>query len=352
VGTGSVQELSGGSETKPARIPESARLDLASFGEQLRQAREAKQITLQDISAATKISTRALQAMEDEQFDRLPGGIFNKGFVRAYARYVGLDEEKMLSQYLAAAKLEPVEPERPNPPPPPPKAGSAGWNGIRVISLLAVAVGLLLGWLWWKEHRREQREVAPASTAQPAAASTNASAAVPQASQVPAGGAASEGSSASAGAAQSASAAGTEAGPPKAQQAGSQSTPSQAAAQVSAPVEITITATEPSWISVRRDGGALESVTLDPASEELRSRSYQAQKELRLVAGNPRAVTVTFNGKPVPAEDMGPTNHPARILFTPQGMEHMKSPEKADTGRETENPPGADDQPQPAPQPH
>ena len=80
--------------------------EVGSFGEQLRQAREAKHITLQEIAATTKISCRALQALEDEHFNQLPGGIFNKGFVRAYARYVGLDEEKMLAAYLAAAKVD------------------------------------------------------------------------------------------------------------------------------------------------------------------------------------------------------------------------------------------------------
>ena len=79
---------------------------MGAFGEQLRQAREAKHITLQEIAATTKISCRALQALEDEHFSQLPGGIFNKGFVRAYARYVGLDEEKMLAAYLAAAKVD------------------------------------------------------------------------------------------------------------------------------------------------------------------------------------------------------------------------------------------------------
>jgi len=54
---------------------------VATFGQKLRQAREAKNITLAEISATTKISTRALQALEWERFEQLPGGIFNKGFV-------------------------------------------------------------------------------------------------------------------------------------------------------------------------------------------------------------------------------------------------------------------------------
>jgi cytoskeletal protein RodZ len=71
---------------------------VASFGENLRQARQARNITLQEIAASTKISSRALQALEDEHFEQLPGGIFNKGFVRAYARCVGLDEEKTVAE--------------------------------------------------------------------------------------------------------------------------------------------------------------------------------------------------------------------------------------------------------------
>jgi cytoskeletal protein RodZ len=59
-------------------------------------------ISLEEIAEATKIGTRALRALEDQDFDKLPGGIFNKGFVRAYSRYLGIDEEQAVSDYLAA----------------------------------------------------------------------------------------------------------------------------------------------------------------------------------------------------------------------------------------------------------
>jgi len=59
-------------------------------------------ITLEEIAEATKIGTRSLRALEQQDFDKLPGGIFNKGFVRAYARYLGLDEEQAVADYLAA----------------------------------------------------------------------------------------------------------------------------------------------------------------------------------------------------------------------------------------------------------
>ena len=66
-------------------------------------------MTLDDVAVSTKIGTRMLQALEDGRYDQLPGGIFNKGFVRAYARHLGLDEEKALADYVAATGPPPVE---------------------------------------------------------------------------------------------------------------------------------------------------------------------------------------------------------------------------------------------------
>jgi cytoskeleton protein RodZ len=75
---------------------------MGSFGDRLKKEREQRGVTLEDISLNTKIGTRLLRALEDEKFDQLPGGIFNKGFVRAYARHLGLDEDQTLADYLAA----------------------------------------------------------------------------------------------------------------------------------------------------------------------------------------------------------------------------------------------------------
>jgi cytoskeletal protein RodZ len=75
---------------------------VGTFGEKLRNRREQRGLSLDAISTTTKISPRMLRAIEDEHFDQLPGGVFNKGFVRAYARQIGLDEEEAISDYLAA----------------------------------------------------------------------------------------------------------------------------------------------------------------------------------------------------------------------------------------------------------
>lgn len=72
-----------------------------TFGNQLKRERERRGITLHEISISTKIRTEMLQAMEEEQFQHLPGGFFNRSFVRAYARHVGLDEKEMVDEYIS-----------------------------------------------------------------------------------------------------------------------------------------------------------------------------------------------------------------------------------------------------------
>jgi cytoskeleton protein RodZ len=77
---------------------------MGKFGDTLRQEREFRGITLDTITQVTKISNRHLQALEQEHFDVLPGGVFNKSMVREYARVVGLDQEEWVGRYLTAHK--------------------------------------------------------------------------------------------------------------------------------------------------------------------------------------------------------------------------------------------------------
>jgi cytoskeleton protein RodZ len=74
-----------------------------TFGDNLKREREMRGVSLDEISAATRIATRFLQAIENEQWDQLPGGVFNRGFVRAVAHYLGLDEESIVAEYVLAA---------------------------------------------------------------------------------------------------------------------------------------------------------------------------------------------------------------------------------------------------------
>ena len=70
-----------------------------SIGEKLRLARETRGIALRDISDQTRISMRYLEAIEADDYRRLPGGIFNRSFIRAYAKFVGYDEDQAIDEY-------------------------------------------------------------------------------------------------------------------------------------------------------------------------------------------------------------------------------------------------------------
>src|SRR5207245_6686197 len=69
------------------------------FGERLKRERELREVSLDELSKATRISNRFLQALENEDWGKLPGGVFGHGFVRSIARYLGLAEEALLGEY-------------------------------------------------------------------------------------------------------------------------------------------------------------------------------------------------------------------------------------------------------------
>src|SRR5688572_33225148 len=84
--------------------------ELASFGEELRREREIRGISLKEIADATKISKRFLEAIERNDHQSLPAPVFTRGFVREYARYVGLNAEEMVNRYnYAAAQDDRIE---------------------------------------------------------------------------------------------------------------------------------------------------------------------------------------------------------------------------------------------------
>jgi cytoskeleton protein RodZ len=73
---------------------------MEDFGGKLRQARERRGLSLRQMAASTKLSTAALEALERNDVSKLPGGIFSRAFVRAYAIEVGLDPERAVREFL------------------------------------------------------------------------------------------------------------------------------------------------------------------------------------------------------------------------------------------------------------
>jgi len=277
---------------------------LPSFGEKLKLEREKRKITLEQISSTTKISTRMLQALEQEKFTQLPGGIFNKGFVRAYARTLGLDEEQAVADYLEASgeapRVEPAirEDDRDNPDRTAPlritdespgrleiRAEVASrqlpW-GVLAVILLVIALGLSL----WNYRLREQERAVQHPKPAPRAA-TQAANPINSAPAAPG----SEGQSSTAGPPDSSS-------PPASPLENSSSQPATNPSATPAPGEfmVVIKARDESWLSVFVDGKPAGSETLKAGDQ----RSFHGRERVTMKVGNAAAVDFLLNGNLLP----------------------------------------------------
>jgi cytoskeletal protein RodZ len=142
--------------------------ELASFGEELRREREIRGISLKEIADATKISKRFLEALERNDHRTLPAPVFTRGFVREYARYVGLNAEEMVNRYnFASANDDRIEkppqvekyavtPPRDISPKPPRKRGippvySRVDRNLMAALFIAAALAAMA---WWAVHYR------------------------------------------------------------------------------------------------------------------------------------------------------------------------------------------------------
>lgn len=148
--------------------------ELASFGEDLRREREIRGISLKEISDATKISKRFLDALERNDHRTLPAPVFTRGFVREYARYVGLSAEDMVNRYNYAASQDdriekppqiekyPLTPPRDITPKPKPKRGipsSFARVDSNAIVLVIIAFALVAVAWWAVKHKLIEREL-------------------------------------------------------------------------------------------------------------------------------------------------------------------------------------------------
>lgn len=118
---------------------------MPTLGEELKQRREARGITLADISESTRIGTRFLKAIESDNYSVLPGGIFTRSFIRAYARQVGMDEDEALALYQKEVTGQPEEPvdQPPEQPTPIPDSVSRRWRTAAIVLSILVVAGLI-----------------------------------------------------------------------------------------------------------------------------------------------------------------------------------------------------------------
>jgi cytoskeletal protein RodZ len=319
---------------------------VGQFGEKLRRERELRGITLEEVAVATKIGISNLRALEEEKFSQLPGGIFNKGFVRAYAHYVGIDEEQAVSDYLAASQesasssevniyvvARQFEASR--------DAGYGSrrhgattlvWSLVTVFALVSASVG---GWPYlkrWVAHRVEARKqtlqpasmtALQASLPQPVQAASNAqapSSLSANPAQAVGGGADSQDSAPllAAGGPPQPSVAPVEVNKPAmtADDAAVEGKKKKAAANS---ISLVLTAKQRCWVSIQVDGKQVMEDTMDPESADKKERSFQARDRLVVVAGNPSGIDVTFNGQSLGR--IGSTKARQTITFTPEGIQ-------------------------------
>jgi cytoskeleton protein RodZ len=270
---------------------------LESFGAKLRREREQRKMTLEDVSLSTKIATRHLCALEEDKFDQLPGGIFNKGFVRAYAHHLGIDEQQAVADYLEAsgANQPPTQPE--TPPILIPINEERREAGVRIpwgtlaLGLLIVAVGFAT----WGFYTRESPSLSTIGhlRAKPPAPAGKPVIQTPKQDkkQSPPETAASDAQ-------------------PKINSSGNEPVtapqpPSAAAAvpQQTSPAapgvfSVSIKAHEDSWVTITADGTQIMKDKM-PASAE---RSVDAHTQIVLTAGNIGALDLFFNGKKLPPQ--------------------------------------------------
>jgi len=117
---------------------------MSSFGETIKRERELRQISLREISEATKINLRYLDALERNDFRHLPGGVFNKGFVRAYAQFIGVDPEEMATAYLEEEQRQLARAQRAGGGEPPISVPEESRRPAATYVWVAVVVALLL----------------------------------------------------------------------------------------------------------------------------------------------------------------------------------------------------------------
>lgn len=261
-----------------------------NFGERLRRERELREVSLDEISVATKISGRYLHALENEEWSKLPGGVFARGFVRSIARYLGLDEESLLGDYdLARSKAPPGVPPPPLEPLPwepprwvPPVAGA-------IVFLLLVA-GLIFAWM----RNYVRNGVPPAEPS--AAVSSQAPAAVPPQAGSPAQASAPVPTSVTAARTAPAQPESASAAKPAAETPPAPEKDRSAPEAALPPLELTVSTSAATRVRILADGKVKFDAQM-PAGENLR---YRAKSEFEVSAEDSSAVLLDLNGQAMP----------------------------------------------------
>jgi cytoskeletal protein RodZ len=83
---------------------------METVGTYLRRCREAKRMSVEEVSRATRVPASSVERIEADRFDELPGEVFVRGFLKSYARAVGLQVDEVLARYTASRRVAWVTP--------------------------------------------------------------------------------------------------------------------------------------------------------------------------------------------------------------------------------------------------
>jgi len=258
------------------------------LGLRLKQARESRGVALRTIATKTKISVAALEALERNDFSRLPGGIFGRAFVRAYALEIGLDPETTVSDFqvhLDQSEREAAERNqiRVDISPDDREFLARQQRAVRWLRVVAIVVAIatvtLLAWqaksLW---KRFGSRAGSASASVQPSATPV-----LDPAAEAPA--------------------------PASAPAVAEAPTTVPASAQAALVVEFALTAD--CWVVASVDGGQSMSQLLKAGD----SRRFEASRDVFLDVGNAGAIQLTING--TTARPLGPAgSHVQKTIRT------------------------------------
>jgi cytoskeleton protein RodZ len=247
-----------------------------SFGELLKRERELREVSLNELTVKTRVPVRFLEALENQDWKKLPGGVFNRGFVRAIARYLGLSEEHFLSEYdLAHGEHAVIAPHTPpNPIPSPPKWVVAAGLVLFLLVIAGLIAGSVYGWRRYAAHRSAKRALASSqqtlsqASSPPALPNLNAEA---------------------------------------------------SAATIARALDLALSTSASTHVRVVADGRILADETIPLGT----ARHFSAASQFEVTAADAAAVLLELNGQPIPP--LGPAGSSGTIVLGPKDLRQASS---------------------------
>lgn len=261
---------------------------MSDFGKSFKDSRLAQGLTLEQIAQETKISTRFLEAIEEERFATLPGGIFNRGFIRAYATRLGMDPEDAVARYKKMAEPREFEPTLP----PVPEAYRSNRNPHEKYLYAGALVALVIGVMLFYAISRPSPPPVPLVATPAAPAPSSPPPPAPETTAAPG---------------------------PALEATADPVLPAPVAMDPVATggIAIEMQVQEPTWISISADGKTVTSEVLQPGT----TKKFTALESIGLKIGNAGGLQLKINDQAVPP--LGRSGQVKSLIITPGNLKDL-----------------------------